>query len=139
MKQIFLIILSIFISNIVNAQEDPLGAIPKTEQKKLADASEKSSQQKKTFIAKSAKNLEMIWCPPGSYLRGHVSRANTVILTEGFYLGKYEVTKEQYRSVMGVKLSSFLSFFKGAKLPVEQVSWEDAMAFCKKLNEKEKK
>ena len=138
MKQNFLLILSIFISNIVNAQDDPLGAIPKTEQEKLADASEKSSQQKKTFIAKSAKNLEMIWCPPGSYLRGHVSRANTVILTEGFYLGKYEVTQEQYRSVMGVKLSSFLSFFKGAKLPVEKVSWEDAMAFCKKLNEKEK-
>ena len=39
MKQNFLLILSIFISNIVNAQEDPLGAIPKTEQEKLADAS----------------------------------------------------------------------------------------------------
>jgi formylglycine-generating enzyme required for sulfatase activity len=102
--------------------------------KKLSDASKKSSQQKKTFIAKSAKNLEMIWCPPGSYLRGEDSTSNTVILTKGFYLGKFEVTQEQYQSVMGDNPSSF----QGAKLPVEEVSWDDAMAFCKKLSEKEK-
>jgi formylglycine-generating enzyme len=102
--------------------------------KKLSDASQKSSQQKKTFIARSAKNLEMIWCPPGSYLRGEGSLSNIVILTKGFYLGKYEVTQEQYQSVMGDNPSNF----QGAKLPVEKVSWEDAMAFCKKLSEKEK-
>ena len=116
--------------------------------KKLSDASKRSSQQKKTFIARSAKNLEMIWCPPGSYLMGDLSGnrggsfgkiavrfpINNVILTKGFYLGKYEVTQEQYQSVMGNNPSNF----QGAKLPVEEVSWEDAMAFCKKLSEKEK-
>ena len=102
--------------------------------KKLSDASKKSSQQKKIFIARSAKNLEMIWCPPGSYLRGEGSSSNIVILTKGFYLGKYEVTQEQYQSVMGNNPSNF----QGAKLPVEEVSWADAMAFCKKLSEKEK-
>ena len=61
-----------------------------------------------------------------STTQGHVSH--------GFYLGKYEVTQEQYQSVMGDNPSAF----KGAKLPVEKVSWENAMAFCKKLSEKEK-
>ena len=76
----------------------------------------------------------MIWCPPGSYLRGDGYNTNTVILTEGFYLGKYEVTQEQYQSLMGDNPSKF----KGMKLPVQSVSWEDAVVFCKKLNEKEK-
>jgi formylglycine-generating enzyme required for sulfatase activity len=111
--------------------------------KKLSDASKKSSQQKKTFIAKSAKNLEMIWCPPGSFTIGSPSnetgrRGNETqhhaTLTHGFYLGKYEVTQEQYQTVMDDNPSSF----QGAKLPVEKVSWEEAMAFCKKLSEKEK-
>jgi formylglycine-generating enzyme required for sulfatase activity len=112
--------------------------------KKLSDAFQKSSQQKKTFIARSAKNLEMIWCPPGSFTMGSPSTEagrqadretqHYVTLSHGFYLGKYEVTQEQYQSVMGDNPSSF----QGAKLPVEKVSWEDAMEFCKKLSEKEK-
>jgi len=49
-----------------------------------------------------------------------------------FAMGKYEVTQEQWNSIMGTMPSRFT----GAKLPVEQVSWSDANAYVKKLSEK---
>jgi formylglycine-generating enzyme required for sulfatase activity len=49
-----------------------------------------------------------------------------------FFMGKYEVTQEQWEAVMG----NNPSYFKGAKRPVEQVSWNDAVAFCQKLSQK---
>jgi len=60
---------------------------------------------------------------------------HTVTLTRGFHLGKYELTQAQWVRVMG----SDPSKFKGASFPVEQVSWSDAVEFCKKLTEMEKK
>ena len=56
-----------------------------------------------------------------------------VALTKPFYMGKYEVTQEQWESVMGNNPSSRT---KGAKLPVTNVSWEDCKEFIKKLNSK---
>ena len=58
--------------------------------------------------------------------------AHLVTLTQPFYMGKYTVTQAQYEAVMG----NNPSHFKGAQLPVETVSWDDATAFCSKLNEK---
>jgi formylglycine-generating enzyme required for sulfatase activity/predicted Ser/Thr protein kinase len=49
----------------------------------------------------------------------------------GFYLGKYEVTQAEYKAVTG----ETPSHFKGNRLPVEQVSWEDANEFCKTLSD----
>ena len=52
------------------------------------------------------------------------------VCLDGYWIGKYEVTQEQYQAVMGNSPSKF----KGAKNPVEQVSWNNAIAFCKALN-----
>ena len=49
-----------------------------------------------------------------------------------FSMGKYEVTQEQYEVIMGTNPSGF----KGPKNAVEQVSWDNAQEFLKKLNEK---
>ena len=61
---------------------------------------------------------------------GTFSMAHKVTLTNHFELGVYEVTQEEYERVMGTNPSQF----KGARNPVEQVSWDDAVEFCRKLS-----
>ena len=56
-----------------------------------------------------------------------------VTISKTFYLGKYEVTQEQWVAVMGENPSEF----KGPANPVERVSWEDAQIFIRKLNDLE--
>ena len=59
-----------------------------------------------------------------------------VTLTQPFWLGRTAVTQGQYQAVMGSNPSNFTAAGKDA--PVENVSWDDAMAFCQKLTEREK-
>ena len=47
-----------------------------------------------------------------------------------FYIGRYEVTQEEWLAVMGTNPSSL----KGENKPVESVSWVDCQAFIQKLN-----
>jgi formylglycine-generating enzyme required for sulfatase activity/serine/threonine protein kinase len=56
-----------------------------------------------------------------------------VSISQPFYIGKYEVTQEEWQAVMG----NNPSHNKGDKLPVENVSWDDAQAFINKLNDSE--
>lgn len=56
-----------------------------------------------------------------------------------FYIGKYPVTQAQWEQVAGlpkvtIDLKPKPSYFKGANLPVEQVSWLDAQEFCARLS-----
>ncbi|QMU29718.1 formylglycine-generating enzyme family protein [Adhaeribacter radiodurans] len=65
----------------------------------------------------------------------------TVQLDKSYYIGKFEVTQEQWQNIMG----NNPAFFKkdkvkdnGAKYPVESITWQDAQAFVKKLNAQDK-
>jgi len=86
--------------------------------------------------------LEMIWVDPGTFLMGSLASEpnrrsdetqHEVTLTQGYWLGRHEVTQALYEEVMGVNPSNF----KGPELPVEKVSWDDAIAFIQKLNQRE--
>ena len=57
-------------------------------------------------------------------------KQHEVTLTKSYYMGKYEVTQEQWESVMGNNPSDT----KETNLPVTDVSWEDCQEFIKKLN-----
>ena len=57
--------------------------------------------------------------------------SNEVRIDQDFYLGKYQVTQQQWEAVMGNNPSNF----KGGSLPVETVSWDDAQIFIQKLNQ----
>jgi formylglycine-generating enzyme required for sulfatase activity len=83
--------------------------------------------------------LEMIRVPSGNFLMGspeseagHSGYEDPQhhVTVRSFYIGKYEVTQAQWEAVMGNNPANF----KGDKLPVEQVSWNDAKAFCEKLS-----
>jgi formylglycine-generating enzyme required for sulfatase activity/serine/threonine protein kinase len=62
---------------------------------------------------------------------------HTVEITRGFYLGACPVTQEQYQKVMGTNPSHFrkVGGCDARLFPVENVSWEEALAFCRKLSE----
>ena len=80
----------------------------------------------------------MIWVDPGTFTMGQdgvATPVHEVTLTKGFYLGKYEVTQAQYEAVMNNNPSKF----KSENRPVERVSWNDAIEFCDKLTEIERK
>jgi formylglycine-generating enzyme required for sulfatase activity len=89
-------------------------------------------------------SLEMKWIAPGSFLMGSPSGENgrysdegpqtRVKLSKGYWLGKHEVTQAQWQALMGNNPSNF----KGSSLPVENVSWNDAMEFCRKLTQRER-
>ncbi|MGA9188188.1 MAG: formylglycine-generating enzyme family protein [Methanosarcina sp.] len=57
------------------------------------------------------------------------SPVHRVTIKKPFYLGRYQVTQEQWQKVMG----NNPSYFKGAKHPVENVSWNEAQIFFRKL------
>ncbi|MAL85017.1 MAG: hypothetical protein CMI23_01485, partial [Opitutae bacterium] len=91
-------------------------------------------------------NMDMIFCPPGTFTMGSPSSEtgrggdetqHQVTLTHGFYLGKYEVTQAQYQTVMNgnpAGRNADPSQFKGSNRPVEKVSWNDAQIFLSRLN-----
>jgi formylglycine-generating enzyme len=56
-----------------------------------------------------------------------------LVTLSSFYIGKYEVTQDQYKEIMGTNPSQF----SGSNLPVECVTWYKAIAFCNALSEKE--
>lgn len=107
--------------------------------------------------------LEMVQIPGGTFTMGSPAgeaerysneSPQHQVTVPGFFMGKYAVTQEQYQAIMGSNINIFQkirgnnifqkiignnnnpSNFKGDKLPVEEVSWDEAVEFCKKLNQK---
>ena len=67
----------------------------------------------------------------GNDVRDNEQPAHQVTLSS-YYIGRYEVTQEEWQVVMG----SIPSDFKGSRRPVECVSWEDCQEFIRRLNQK---
>jgi Sulfatase-modifying factor enzyme 1/TIR domain len=83
--------------------------------------------------------IKFVWIPPGSFYMGSVNGkeeerpVHQVIINKGFYMGQYEVTQAQWQGLMGNNPSSF----KGDNLPVENVSWDDAIDFITQMNNRD--
>jgi formylglycine-generating enzyme required for sulfatase activity/serine/threonine protein kinase len=89
--------------------------------------------------------MKLVLIPAGEFMMGSsddVKEAgidekprHRVRITRPFYLGATEVTQSQYRAVTGQSPSHFTG---SDDLPVENISWKDAITFCDKLSEQEK-
>jgi formylglycine-generating enzyme required for sulfatase activity/tRNA A-37 threonylcarbamoyl transferase component Bud32 len=76
-----------------------------------------------------------------SYGRKSCERPRHEVSLPSFYIGRFEVTQAQWRAVASLskvkrELNPDPSQFKGDNLPVEQVSWEEAVEFCNRLSKK---
>lgn len=88
--------------------------------------------------------MKFVLIPAGEFMMGSPDKEDgrftsderplhRVRITQPFRLGVYEVTQEQYASTMGSKSSSD----NGPNRPVDRVSWDAAVEFCRRLSEKE--
>ena len=79
--------------------------------------------------------LDLVLIHPGKYRMGGRNTddekpVHEVTISKAFYIGKYDVTQEQYKAVMKNDPSNF----KGPKNPAERVTWDEAQTFCKNLS-----
>ncbi len=116
----------------------------------LVEAAPEKKNKKKTkskgslFIPDSILNSEvyrdMAWIFPGSFMMG--SKLNEgdndeypehSVKLNGFFIDKYEVTKEEFQKIMGYNPS----VFKGCKsCPADNVSWDEANDYCEKVGKR---
>ena len=120
----------------------------------VANSSEPKPGDEMTITLPGGVPMAFCWCPAttseawkkisggddffwmGSPLSEHCCGMTTekrhhVTLTKGFWMGKYEVTQQQWECVMGNNPSCF----KGPRRPVNKVSWIDCQLFISKLNQ----
>lgn len=85
----------------------------------------------------SKDGLSYVWIPAGTFQMGCSPNdtecesderpAHMVTITHGFWMGQTEVTQKAHQKVMRTNPS----YFHGDRLPAEQVTWDDANAYCK--------
>jgi formylglycine-generating enzyme required for sulfatase activity/uncharacterized caspase-like protein len=111
---------------------------------KQGQESPRKTMKAKHFVENNLGNgvtLQMVSIPGGTFQMGSPSTEEWrsddespqhSVNVSAFSIGRYAVTQAQYEAIMGKNPSNF----KGAKRPVESVSWNDAQEFCKKLSQR---
>jgi formylglycine-generating enzyme required for sulfatase activity len=136
---------------VVGPEDDPIDKLdPTTPQPADAKNMQTLIEGKKTGEERYDNELKMkfAWCPPGKFVMGsppgEPERFDTedqvdVVLTQGFWLGKYEVTQAEWSQLKSPLLWNGQETVKeGGDFPATYLSWENAMAFCRKLTRQER-
>lgn len=89
--------------------------------------------------------IEFVWVPPGKFVMGSPSNeagrepdeiAHLVVLTQGFWMSRYEITQGQWMGVMDVNPSAQPAQYPEAdSLPVDSVTWADCREYVNRLNQ----
>ncbi len=122
---------------IMNILKELLPDAKKVEDQASVVATPLEEEPKKVAPKSEDLPYEMVFVKGGKFRMGSEYGAADEkpvhpVSVRDFYLGMYEVTQEMYQKVMGSNPSRFSGC---AQCPVESVSWNDAQAFIKKLNE----
>ena len=137
--------------NLTDDQKDSIAQViarakAKSEGISLSSLRDKLSRNLKIHLVPSAGNMEMIWVKSGTFMMGsppsekgrrEEETLRKVTLSNGFYLGRYEVTQKQWKLVM--ETSTVPCRFVGDDRPMESVSWVHANSFCYKLSRLEER
>ena len=128
------------------AEQERKEAEKREAERKKAEQERKEAEKREAERKKEAERSRiindyvnsMVYVEGGTFKMGATKEqggdekpAHNVTLSS-FYIGKTEVTQELWEAVMGSNPSNF----KGAKRPVEYVSWDDCQEFIRKLNAK---
>ena len=94
----------------------------------------------------NSQGVRLKWIQPGTFQMGSTKETDpdrdrdevqhTVTLTRGFWLSDHEVTQAEYQALMG----NNPSFYNNGDLsrPVENLTWDDAVAYCRELTWQER-
>ena len=91
-------------------------------------------------VVTNSLGIRFAWIPPRTFLMGSPAgekeregseAQHQARLSKGFFMGTCPVTQAHWKKVMGENPSRF----RGENLPVEQISWHECAAFCKKMSE----
>ena len=132
-----------------------MGCAPTPEE---SEPSSQTAETPRAVTTQTFDGIEFVWIEPGSFMMGsRLSPAalvsnyggkesyfddeyprHQVTLTQGFWMGKYEVTNAQYRRFKSSHNSKDYkgNDFNGESQPAVSVSWNDAVAFCNWLSER---
>ena len=93
-----------------------------------------------TFEISPNIRMEFVWIPAGRFFMGSPGKEkgrqddegplHAVEITRGFWIGKHEVTQAEWTAVIGRNPSTF----SGSRRPVENVTWNEAQEFIRRLN-----
>ena len=107
-----------------------------------------SGQHKQGNIRTNSIGMKLVWIPPGDFDMGSdegISNENErpvhpVRISKGFWMGRTEVTRGQYKAVMNARPWSGqknVNVQESDNYPAEYVRWNDAVNFCRKLSIRE--
>lgn len=86
--------------------------------------------------------ISLVYIPPGRTLMGSAwedpdrqydEYPHPIRLSKGFWMSATEITQGQWKAVMGYTRSHF----SGDQLPIDSVSWGEAVTFCQRLSQRE--
>jgi formylglycine-generating enzyme required for sulfatase activity len=93
--------------------------------------------------------LKLVWCPSGTFTMGSPKSEKgredkedqvQVTLTRGFWIGKYEVTQDEWARVMGTAPWKDQAYVhERPQSPACYITWDDAREFVRKFTEQERR
>lgn len=108
-------------------------------EREAAERNSRKAGDTKTITLPGGATMEMVWCPPGTFMMGESEFPlfqgddeilHEVTLSQGFWMAKTEVTQKQWMSVEARYANP--SEHQGDDLPVECVNWHDCEWFCQR-------